>query len=168
MSFPVQKATCNCGKVELEIRGTTIVTTVCHCSSCRTAGHILERLPNAPGFLDAEGGTSFALHRKDQVECIKGCNLLREHRLSASTATRRVAAICCNSFMFLDVTNGHWITVLRDRIENGHSPVTERERHRQSPFFFARLMIAWAKMGFRTPKIDFVKGTLENARSGKD
>lgn len=98
MSFPVRKAMCNCGKVELEARGTPIVATVCHCSGCKEAGRILESLRDAPRILDARDGTPFVLYRKDRVDCIKGCELLREHRLNASTPTRRVVATCCNSF----------------------------------------------------------------------
>jgi hypothetical protein len=163
MSFSVQKVTCNCGKVELEARGTPIVATVCHCSGCKEAGRTLERLPDAPRILDARNGTPFVLYRKDRVDCINGCELLRYHKLSASTPTRRVIATCCNSFMFLDFTRGHWTTLVRDRIGDGQADTDAPEQQRQSAFFFARLMMAWAKMGFRTPTIDYVQGELDNA-----
>ena len=162
MSLPLHKAVCKCGKVELEARGTPIVATVCHCSGCKEAGRILQSLPEAPRVLDADDGTSFVLYRKDRVDCVKGCEFLREHRLSDTTPTRRVIATCCNSFMFLDFTKGHWITIVRDRLGDGHATVAGPEQKRQSAFFFVRLMIAWARMGFRTPKIDYVHGEVGN------
>lgn len=162
MSLPTRAVACACGKVKLRARGTPIAATVCHCSGCREAGHILQGLPNAPRILDANEGTSFVLYRKDRVDCVQGCELLREHRLSSSTPTRRVVAICCNSFMFLDFTKGHWITLFRDRIDDGRPHAGAPELKRQSAFFFVKLMLSWVGMGFRTPTIDYVLGELDN------
>lgn len=161
MSCPIQKAVCNCGNVELEARGTPIVATVCHCSGCTEAGRILQGLPDAPNILDESDGTPFVLYRKDRVECVKGGDLLREHRLSDATPTRRVVATCCNSFMFLDFTKGHWISLMRDRLHDRHIPADAAEERRESRLFFARLMLAWVRMGFRTPKIEYVSGVLD-------
>ena len=154
---------CNCGGVSLKVVGGPIVTTVCHCSSCREAGRILESLPGASPILDSDGGTSFVLYRKDRVDCLRGCELLREHRLKAKSPTRRVVAACCNSFMFLDFTKGHWITLARDRFTDQALIAAAPSQGRSSALFFVRLMAAWAAMGFRTPRIGYVSGGLDHA-----
>ncbi len=157
----VQKVHCQCGKVHLEARGAPIVTTVCHCAGCMEAGHILEHLAGAPSILDAADGTSFELFRKDRVTCVRGADELREHRLTKTSPTRRVVATCCNSFMFLDFTKGHWVSIAHDRLVNDGNVVRGPSEGRQSTMFIARLMLAWAAMGFRTPTIDYVNGELE-------
>lgn len=159
MPQPMQNVTCQCGKVVLEVRGTPIVATTCHCSGCKEAGHILQGLPNAPRILDADGGTGFILFRKDRVACVLGQEHLKEHRLSSKTPTRRVVATCCNSFMFLDFTKGHWITLVANRIDTG--PAGAPRSLRQSPFFFARLLAAWAAMGFKTPEVTYGRQKLK-------
>lgn len=156
-------ATCNCGKVELEARGTPIAATVCHCSGCRQAGHIIESLPDAPRILDDEEGTAFVLYRKDRVTCVRGSEMLAEHRLSETTPTRRIVATCCNSFIFLDFTKGHWISVVRERLKAVPAEAETPQQPRQSTFFVARLILAWIGMGLRTPTIDFVKRKIDNA-----
>lgn len=162
MTKSVIMARCTCGKVALETTGAPITSTICHCSGCQEAGHILEQLPHAPPVLDSEEGTALTLFRKDRVRCVKGSENLREHRLKESSPTRRVVAVCCNSFMFLDFTKGHWVSVASIRLEanaeTGDAPI----QGRQSAMFILRLMIAWAQMGFRTPTIDYVKGSLSN------
>ena len=49
------------------------------------------------------------MYRKDRVRCLKGAANLREHRLNGKTKARRVVATCCNTPIFLDFTDGHWI-----------------------------------------------------------
>ena len=162
MSDTTYKAMCRCGLVELKARDTPIVMTVCHCSGCKEAGRILEALPEAAPILDKDDGTPFALFRKDRVRCVRGQENLREHRLKESSPTRRVVAVCCNTFMFLDFTKGHWITVVRDRFEDSQAFAGAPQQKRQGLGFILRLMAAWAAMGFRTPKIDYVNGDLKN------
>ena len=64
--------------------------------------------------------------------------------------------------MFLDFTKGHWVSVflaiLDDQAIVERAPVKDR----QSPMFILTLLTAWAGMGFRMPKIQFVKGKLES------
>lgn len=163
MNQSLRKSVCRCGKVALAAYGAPIVTTVCHCSGCREAGRILEGLPHASHILDDQEGTPFVLFRKDRVDCISGSELLAEHRLNGSTPTRRVVATCCNSYMFLDFTKGHWITLVRDRLEDASSHRGSTEQKRQAPLFFARLLLAWVAIGFRTPSIDYIKRKIENA-----
>lgn len=80
--------------------------------------------------------------------------------------------------MFLDVSKAHWLTMYRNRFLNEAPPVEMRvmtrdrepgvelandmANHRtQSVKFFAKVLVAWIAMGFRTPRIEYVKGTLD-------
>ncbi|WP_269932723.1 hypothetical protein [Aminobacter sp. HY435] len=126
--------------------------------------------------LEGDGGTDFALYRKDRVRCARGADLLREHRLTASSPTRRVLATCCNAPMFLEFKNGHWLSVYRRRFRPQDRPPVEMrvmtaDRRagvefsdglpsyaRHSGLFMWRLLSAWAMMGFRSPRIDYVQG----------
>jgi hypothetical protein len=157
----VQKLNCRCGRVTLEFRGDPIVTTVCHCASCQQAGKQLAALPGAETILDASDGTAFILFRKDRVRCLNGENLLAEHRLNATTTTRRVVATCCNTAMFLDFTRGHWISLYSARVPQAYRQFTPNK----SVLFVPKLMWAWLLMGFRTPKIDYVKGVISDAKA---
>lgn len=171
--------TCTCGQVALGIQGTPIVSTECLCSDCQSAGAFLQSLPDAPPILDQKGATRLVLYQKNKVWCEKGQDCLREHRLSKDSKTRRVVAICCNTPMFLEFTNGHWLsiygglwstvslpaleirTMTRDRAKGVELPddVPNPETHTLS--FFAKLFRAWVAMRFRTPKVDFVNGNLD-------
>lgn len=150
-------ARCKCGRVSLEFVGAPIDSTVCHCSSCQKAGRLLDALPGATPILDKEGGTPFVLFRKDRMRCTAGETLLAEHRLTAETPTRRVVATCCNTAMFLDFTKGHWVSMYRGRFG---ADVTGFDRN--SRYFVPRLIWTWVKMGFRTPKIEYVRGRLDD------
>jgi hypothetical protein len=152
-----RSAGCKCGKVELEVSGRPIVTTVCHCSSCEKAGQLLERLPGATPVLTAAGGTPLVLFRKDRALCVRGEALLAEHRLSPSSPTRRVVARCCNTAMFLDSTKGHWISIYNERL-----PLDANGADRNSGFVVLRLLWAWAEMGLRTPTIGYVRGRIDD------
>ena len=142
--------------------GKPIVATVCHCDGCRRAGAILQALPDAPEILDDECGTRFVLYRKDRVDLVRGGELLAEHRLDASTPTRRVVATCCNSFLFLDFTKGHWITLFEDRLVLEGEAKDVPRNGRTRPMFFLRLMATWVRMGFDTPTIDYVKEEIDD------
>lgn len=169
---------CACGQVHLEVQGAPIVSAECHCNSCRTAGARLQTLPSAPQFLEPHGGTRFVLYRKDRVRFVEGADLLEEFRLAPGAKTRRVVAPCCNTPVFLEFENGHWLsvygclwpagtlpklelrtmtsdlpadTVLPDDVPNGK---------RQSVSFFVKLLGAWIAMGFKSPKIAVGNGEL--------
>lgn len=119
------------------------------------------------------------MYRKDRVQCGKGAARLREFRLTDTTKTRRVVATCCNTPMFLDFTQGHWIdlyghlwpeealpplqlrTMTGDLDDPSHLPHDVPNLKTHSPKFFLRLIGAWAAMGFRTPKIGYVQGRLD-------
>jgi hypothetical protein len=146
-------ATCRCKKVELEAYGPPIASAACYCASCREAGRLFEGLPAAPPVLDADGGTSFVLYRKDCVRCSKGQEYLEEHRLTPASPTRRIIATCCNSAMFLDFTSGHWLSIYRKRFASDLPP-TEMRAH--SARFMLKLLTSWVSMGFRRPKVTWV------------
>src|SRR5690242_21048417 len=141
-------ATCQCGKVKLEAVGRPILAASCSCTSCQEAGRRLERVAAAPPVLDPDGGTSMILYRKDRLRCLSGRQHLEEHRLKASSPTRRVVASCCNSAMFLDFTKGHWLSIYRNRF----ATAVPAPNHRvQSAAFMFKLVAAWMAMGFRRP-----------------
>lgn len=170
--------TCTCGDVTLEVRGRPIVSAECLCNDCQNAGEVLQSLPGAPSTLDQRAATRFVLYRKDRVRCLKGQDHLREHRLSKDSKTRRVVAICCNTPVFLEFTNGHWLsiygglwpaaslpaleirTMTRDRPGGVELPLDVPNPGTHTFSFYARLFSAWVGMRFRAPKLDFVSGDL--------
>lgn len=172
-------AACQCDRVALEVSGQPILSSICHCESCQIAGRRLAALAAAPPILGPNLGTPFMLFRKDRVRCQKGEALLAEYRLKPLSPTRRVVATCCNSPMFLEFTKGHWLSLYMDRFEpSERSPPDLRTMTRDlaapiendqgvpafathSASFMWKLLVAWAAMGFRAPKIDYVKGALE-------
>jgi hypothetical protein len=163
-------AACQCGGTAIEIVGAPILTAICCCESCRTAGQQLELAPGAPSVLRTDGGTDYCLYRKDRVKVVAGGEHLHERRLTPGSTTRRVVATCCNTPMFLDFTSGHWLTVYRNRIP-GDAPrpamrVMAKDVPPRAKFadgiptypthpatFMFKLLVAWAAMGFRRPKI---------------
>lgn len=138
----------------------------------------MEKLPGADPLLDRYGATRLVLYRKDRFGCLRGDAHLREFRLRPDSTTRRVVAICCNSPMFLDFTKGHWVdlygqrwlpdpmpqpelrTMTMDLPKDVELPGDISNARRQSLAFFGKLIMAWIAMGFRTPKIAWVKGDL--------
>ncbi|GGA55470.1 hypothetical protein GCM10011499_27080 [Pelagibacterium lentulum] len=138
----------------------------------------MHTLPGAPEIVHSDGGTPLVLYRKDRVTCAKGADLMGEVRLKPDSKTRRVVATCCNSPMFLEFTNGHWLSIYAGRLPEAERPPLEirtmtRDRPGGADFdddipspkthtgkFMFRLLGAWLAMGFRTPKINYVKGTL--------
>jgi hypothetical protein len=126
--------------------------------------------PDAPSVVGDDGGTNLMLYRKDRVGPITGGDLLQEHRLTPTSPTRRVVATCCNTPMFLEFTNGHWLSVYAgrlsgalppldmrvmtiDRLEQSPLPTDVPNYERQSAGFMWKLLTAWAAMGFRRPKV---------------
>src|SRR5947209_2337952 len=107
------KSRCACGQVEYEAIGDPIASVVCYCNSCQKAGAVFEQLPEAPPVLEPDGGTAAVLFRKDRINCIRGREQLKEHRLTPDSPTRRYVAACCNSAMFLDFTRAHWLSMYR-------------------------------------------------------
>jgi len=126
-------ARCACGCVAFEAVGAPILGATCYCTSCQTAGRQIEQLASAPKVLDADGGTSYALYRRDRVACTQGRERLQDIRLKPDSPTRRVIATCCNSAMFLDFTKGHWLTIYRARFQDDAPPIDMRVMTRERP-----------------------------------
>ncbi len=165
---------CACGQVRLEVDGAPIVSTECHCDSCRAAGAKVQALPGARPYLEANGGTRAVLYRKDRIRFLEGVERLKAFRLTPEAKTRRVLATCCNTPVFQEFPNGHWLDLYGVLWPAGTLPpldlrtmtsdlpdasVLARDvpnAKRQSISFFARLFGAWIAMGFRSPKITVV------------
>ncbi len=170
---------CACGRVTLEVSREPIVSAECYCESCRRAGAKLEARSGAPRILNREGGTRFVLYRKDRVRFLAGTDQLSALRLTPKSPTRRVVATCCTTPVFLEFENGHWLSLYGGLWPEGTLPPLELRTmtrdlpdasvlddqvpngKRQSISFFAKLLGAWVAMGFRSPKITFVKGTID-------
>ncbi len=162
---------CKCGKVRLAVHARPIVVAECHCDSCRTAAARLAQLPGAEPVTEPNGGTHFVLHRKDRLSFVAGAEHLGAYRLTPQSPTRRVVATCCNTPMFLEFQHGHWLSLyarlwpeadrprasmrtMTSDLPAGHALAGDIPNHRtQSLGFFAKLLLAWAAMGFRTPTI---------------
>lgn len=169
---------CKCGQVSIDVRAAPIISAECLCSDCQEAGAFLQALLGAPATLDENGATRFVLFRKDRVECKKGREHLREYRLSQEATTRRVVACCCNTPLFLEFAGGHWLSVYGGLWPPTELPALEirtmtRSRRKgvvlpndvpnpqtHTALFYWKLFAAWAAMGFRAPKIDYVSGDL--------
>ena len=124
-------ARCACGSVELEAIGAPIMSVVCYCESCQAGSRQIEALPNGGPVRGPDGGTAYALYRKDRVEYLKGSPLLRDYKLTDESSTKRVVATCCDSPMFLNFEKGHWLSVYRTALR-GELPPLEMRVHTKS------------------------------------
>ena len=120
-------ARCSCGSVEIEATGTPITSVVCYCESCQEGSRQIEALPNGGPVCDSNGGTAYALYRKDRVEYSKGTTLLRGYKLRDESSTKRVVATCCDSAMFMNFDDSkHWVPVYRARFRGDVPPLQMR------------------------------------------
>lgn len=174
---------CSCGNVSFQVDGPPIMCVACYCDSCQLAGKQLEELSGATPILEADGSSNFLMCRKDRVSCLKGQDQLSAHWLLPSSTTRRVVAECCNTAMFLEFKGGHWLSMYLNRFDQADRPPIEMRTmtkysrpgvffHDDIPSpnkhtfsFMWKLMKAWASMGFKVPKLDFLKGQLDNKNS---
>ncbi len=161
---------CHCGQVQLEVDGSPILTAECCCNSCRAAGDRIAALPGAPAFR-TQYGTPYVLVRKDRVRFVRGRERLRQFRLKPESPTRRVVADCCNTPMFTEFQAGHWLSLYASLWPEADRPQMEmRNNARDLPdpsllpgdmpnhkvvgaSFIAKLILAFAAMGFRSPKV---------------
>jgi hypothetical protein len=117
-------ARCACGQVELEVIGEPFLSAICHCSDCYEAARKLEVLPGSTPILDSDGGTAFALYRRDRVKYKKGNEHLEKFRVEPDSPDR-VFASCCGSAMIMDLDKVmHWIPVYRSRL-GSNAPASE-------------------------------------------
>lgn len=168
---PLTQLQCACGRVRLETTGAPITSCECHCNSCRAAASRLQAIANGPSVQEPNGGTRYVLYRKDRVDFPGGWGLLKSFRLTDDAKTRRVLASCCNTPVFLEFENGHWLslyaclwpagtlprlelrTMTSDLPDPSVLPNDVPNMRRQSGRFFAKLLGAWIAMGFRAPKL---------------
>lgn len=176
---------CRCGNVQLDVSGSPIISTVCYCSSCRTAGERLATLPNSQRAVHDDGGTPFVLFRKDRVRFLAGTDTLRAYRLTPEAPTRRVVATCCNTPVFLEFQSGHWLSLYSGLWPDGTAPAPQLRTQTgdvpagvvldasvpsggmQTAGFYARLLGAWIAMGFKVPAVDFVEGEVALPPAGE-
>ncbi|HMJ13659.1 MAG TPA: hypothetical protein VK524_19715 [Polyangiaceae bacterium] len=115
------QAHCACGRVVFEAKGGPLEAIACYCDDCQAVGKQIDALPDGHSGLGADGGTVSMLFRKDLVRCVRGAELLKDHKLrSASPATRQLAS-CCNSNMTTRFENWLPITALRTHSVNVQS-----------------------------------------------
>ena len=163
---------CACGRFHVELTGAPFIATECHCNSCRDAAQRLAALPPAFPLAGPNGGTPYILYRKDRVRFPDGTGTLRAFRLSDKAPTRRVLTTCCNSPVFLEFQGGHWISLYAGLWPDATRPAIEirtmtsdlPEGHMlddalpagkgTTAGFYARLLLAWIAMGFKTPRIE--------------
>ncbi|TGG93887.1 hypothetical protein E4656_06775 [Natronospirillum operosum] len=117
---------CQCGQVEMTVKGVPILAAACYCDDCQAGGHQLEALPKAPPVLGDDGGTEFLLYRKDRVTVSRGQDLIRHYKLDDKSPTSRSVASCCNTAMFLDFRKGHWYSMYRARFGEAAPPLQLR------------------------------------------
>jgi hypothetical protein len=176
--LPQTHLACACGKVRLDVVGAPIINAECHCTSCRSAGTRLGALPGMRPILEPNGGVRYVLYRKDRIVFVAGMDLLREFRLTPQSPTRRVVASCCNTPIFTEFDQGHWLSLFGGLWPAGTLPPldlrtqTDNRAVGEIPAdgvpagtlptlgFYGRLLGAWIAMGFRTPKI-VVNGAVD-------
>jgi hypothetical protein len=124
-THPGLRASCACGAVTLEAKGPPMVTAVCYCDDCQSAGQKMQAAPGAPPVLDGDGGTAMVMFRKDRLRCVEGADRLVATKLDPKSATSRYVAGCCNSAMYLGFDDAkHWVDVYRNRVV-GQPPAIE-------------------------------------------
>ncbi len=155
----------------MEVARAPIINAECCCHSCRAAGARLQNLSSAPSVVNSMGATRFVLYRKDRVRFVQGATHLKEFRLTPESKTRRVVAGCCNTPVFLEFQNGHWLSLYGCLWAQGALPELEvrtmtmdlpvgtvlpddvPNARRQSFSFMARLLKSWIAMGFKVPEV---------------
>ncbi|MDO9354795.1 MAG: hypothetical protein Q7T55_13950 [Solirubrobacteraceae bacterium] len=163
---------CACGAVRVVVEGTPIASVECCCTTCSEASSVFEGLRGAGSVRTSLGTTAYVLCRKDRVTFETGTDGLVSHRLTPDATSRRVLAECCNTPLFLEFNGGHWLSMYAALWPEGSRPaVQERTMTRSLPdrsvlpadvpnpkrhtvAFYARLLRAWAQMGFRSPSIE--------------
>lgn len=139
--------------------------------SCQKAAGIFAALPRGANILTPHGTTPFVMQRKDRVTILRGEELLSEFRLSPTSTTRRVVAICCNTPMFLEFQAGHWLSLYAAIWPEGQAPAPQMRTmtkdlpdpaslptdivnaKTQNARFMWKLLTAWIVMGFRAPRL---------------
>jgi hypothetical protein len=142
---------CRCGATAFSTVGSPITVATCHCESCKAAAHQFAEKGGGPVIGD-HGGVDYVLFRKDRVTLLRGKENLADRHLKIDSPTRRVVATCCHSPMLLDFAPGHWLSLYRSGFGEQAPAPTMRA---YTAKFFVKLIVAWAAMGFRRPKLSF-------------
>jgi hypothetical protein len=162
---------CSCGRVQIELKGEPIIAAECHCTSCRKGAVRIAALPGSPRVTAANGGTPYVLFRKDRVHFRSGAELIRWFRLLPTSPTRRAVTGCCNTPIFVEFKNGHWLSFYASLWPEDSRPIPQLRTqtgdapdgtdlsgipHGGGPTwrFYGRLLSAWLSMGLRTPKVE--------------
>jgi hypothetical protein len=120
-------ASCICGCVVFELKGTPITCLACYCHDCQAGARQIEALPGALPVQSPDGGTAYVVYRKDRVQTIKGADLLKALKLRPASPTNRMIASCCNAAMLLNFDDGkHWVDIYRDRLGASTPPLKMR------------------------------------------
>lgn len=167
-----KKLACACGTLKLEVEAAPIIAVECYCNSCRSAAARIAALPGAPQVAGANGGTHYLMYRKDRVRFVSGADQLAGFLLTPESHTRRVVAKCCNTPIFTEFQNGHWLSMYAslwpaaDRVSATERtmtsdlpagtvlPTDKLNSKTQSLGFMGKLLLAWVAMRFRVPKVD--------------
>lgn len=127
-------ARCHCGQVEIVATGAPIASAVCYCADCQAGSAQIAAMTGAGPVSQPDGGTAYALFRKDRLTVPSGETLLKSFKLTDATITNRVVATCCNAAMMIRFDKGpHWITVFRDRLDGDVPPIEMRICTRSKP-----------------------------------
>lgn len=120
MSTPpeVFHAYCACGRTEFQATGSPMLVMACYCDDCQAANAQINAMPNGHGGARSDGGTPSTVFRKDRVRCVRGQELLNEHKLRPDSHTSRVIATCCNSNMETRFDNWYPFVALRTHSVN--------------------------------------------------
>ena len=131
----------------------------------------MQKLDGAPPVMTDYDATPFIMVRKDRVRFLSGSEHLNSFRLSPDASSERVVATCCNTPVYLEFKNGHWLslygalwaegtlpppkmrTMTSDLPDGTVLPDDIPNARKQSLGFFAKLFGAWVAMGFRIPKM---------------
>ncbi|WP_444922498.1 GFA family protein [Microbulbifer sp. CnH-101-G] len=171
---------CQCGSVSMTTAGNSIICAECLCTDCQNGGEFLQKREGAPNILDKNGATKFVLYRKDKIAFHGSLENIKSYYLTKSSKTQRVIASCCNTPMFLEFKGGHWLNIYALLWPEKAKPTSEvrtmthsrREgvvltndipnlkTHNVS--FYTKLFSAWISMRFRSPKLDFVTGEIDD------
>lgn len=160
MAARTRKIVCACGAVEYEAVGDPIISPVCYCTSCQSAGERIGARENAPVVLDPDAGTALSVFHRDRVRCLRGRDLVEEFRLTEKSPTKRLIARCCNSALMLAFDRGpYWVSVFSRRLSDAPPPeMRVQTRHAPDPElipndiprypgwpprFFVRLLGGW-------------------------
>ncbi|MFZ5732973.1 MAG: GFA family protein [Pseudomonadota bacterium] len=156
-------AQCGCGRVAYHAAGKPIACVACYCDDCQAGSHQVDALGGASPVCGADGGTAYVLYRKDRVACVRGADLLRDHKLKPESRTVRVTASCCNSAMVMRFEDSRfWVSMYRTpfaapppvqmRIATKFKPASasipaDAPSYRGFPFaFVGTLLRAWVPM----------------------